>query len=225
MAVGGGWWQGQSVAGQQPPAQDENQSKQIVDPSGKPVSSDFKPPQSQEELDNMIRNGIIRVNSQFNEFQGKYNQELNNYTEKFMATDLAPYAPIAFDHFKQLQTLRPDKPLAELYNMTVEFVQSQKKLGIKPPTQPAQRPNGNPIHIPGGGVDVGGGRFRNDEGSMANGIGHYSDAQRRQDSTDYTNARIREHEYKKTRGESGMPMNDYYKQIGEERRAQEITIS
>lgn len=223
MAVGG-WWQG--GGGVQSPQQNPDggdHSKQITDPNGTPISSSFKPPQTQEELDSMIRNGIMRVNNEFQEFNGKYTKELNTYTEKFLASDLAPFAPVAFEHFKQLQSINPGKPMGELYNMTVEFIQSQKNAGVKPPPQqnPA-RPNGSPIHIPGGGVDMGS-RFRNDEGQFKNGIGHYTDDARRQDATDYVNGRIREHEYKKTRGESGMLMSDYNKQLAEERR-QEITI-
>lgn len=215
----GGWWKGVMSGSQQQQPPDQGQSKQqIVDSSGNPVSSSFKPPQTEAELQDMIRNQIVKVNQDFNEFQGKYNNELKNYTDKFLASDLAPYSEMAFDFFKKVQAVNPGAPIASLYNMTVEFVQGQKNAGVKPPSQNMPRPHGGSMHIPGGGMSIAGdGRFRNDEGEFANRIGSYSDEQRKQDATDYTNARIRQHEYHKTQGLSGMLMDDYYNELRSER--------
>lgn len=220
MATGEhGWWKGQMTGSTSQDQGSGNDPKQIVDPNGKPVSSEL--PKNREELDAYVLGAIRKTSQEYNDFSAAYTKELNSYTEKFLASDLAPYSEMAFGFFKQVQAANPSLPVAQIYNQTVEFVQQQKNAGVKPPAQqPGSRPNGSPIHIPGGSMQFSGdGRFRNDEGADANRLGFYSDERRTQDATDYTNARIRQHEYQKTQGLSGQTMDEYYKELREQRSA------
>lgn len=201
-----GWWQNQNPqsltgATQQPEAQQ----------SPKPVEPGL--PQTREELAKFMQEERAKEEHARQVFTEDYVKKLNALSEQFMATEYAPYMPVAMAHFKQVQKANPLLPPQEIYDMTLEYVASMKKMGVAPPPSPSTQSFAG---VPSGGQNVpllGDSRFRGDEQGFRNNIGFYSEEERKQDAENYVNARKRERDYQKSRGDVGQLAKDYYLEI------------
>lgn len=139
--------------------------------------------------------------------------KLNELGAKFMEDEARkPWFPMANAHFNALQAANPTVPMDQHYDETLKYIEDMKRIGVKPPEQSQQQFTGIPSHTQqyAGGVPIlGDPKYRSDENGLQR-PGHLTDEAKEENARQYIEARRRDLENCKSRGEAGESMKEYY---------------